>query len=326
MGQSHAIRDSRARLRMTQASLAKAAGMSLNTVKRAEAGLPVQDESIRSICAVLGLDVVDFPRSSPSDGPPPALQAAPAGANGPHAGPSTISEWALFKERCREWDPSPEVRLLIALGLVACLVLTLFIDRALTYLWGLSPSLSAPPPVIGWLDPGAVNFAFSRTMLFALMVFVSWSSVGMVVCDLTGKEHPLSDCDENSHGVPASCAACFLMLVPLEGNWGIFQQIALTLTGIVLGTESLSWTVGLFLLIGQIALLLRVARYCQPLFQGPPLAPLGLAMGFMLLAPANGFPLSQVIASVLVFACAAAMRHPSPWKGLSLRRVECQTS
>ncbi len=54
--QATAIQDGRARLKMSQEHLASAAGISARTVVRAESGFRVSGESLRGICAVLGLD------------------------------------------------------------------------------------------------------------------------------------------------------------------------------------------------------------------------------------------------------------------------------
>ena len=84
MAQGDIIRDSRTKQRMTQAMLAQAAGISSKTVVRAEAGAPLSDEVLRAICAVLGLEVTDFPPSIwamplavgyPTDTKHPALRA-----------------------------------------------------------------------------------------------------------------------------------------------------------------------------------------------------------------------------------------------------------
>ena len=53
---------------MTQAQLALASGVSQRTVRRAEAGQEISDESLRCICAVLGLDC-----SGPEPGTPGIL-------------------------------------------------------------------------------------------------------------------------------------------------------------------------------------------------------------------------------------------------------------
>ncbi len=53
----NALAEARRHLRMTQAHLAAAAGVSERTVRRAERGLPLTDEVARSLCAVLGVDV-----------------------------------------------------------------------------------------------------------------------------------------------------------------------------------------------------------------------------------------------------------------------------
>lgn len=64
-------------LRMTQAHLATAASVSRSTIRRAERGLPVSYENVRSMCAVLGLDIA---------------AAAVAGDRGSHAPAPGLSE------------------------------------------------------------------------------------------------------------------------------------------------------------------------------------------------------------------------------------------
>ena len=67
----HAARRAR---RMTQAQLANAAGVSPRTVRRMESGLDASDESLRCVCAVLGLDC-----GSAGARPVPPGEAGPAG-------------------------------------------------------------------------------------------------------------------------------------------------------------------------------------------------------------------------------------------------------
>ncbi len=50
---------------MTQEALAAAAGVSVPTVKRAEAGKPIQAETLRALCAVLDLDCRDLAGDAP---------------------------------------------------------------------------------------------------------------------------------------------------------------------------------------------------------------------------------------------------------------------
>ena len=72
MGRGAALAGARDRMVMTQEALAAAAGISVPTVKRAEAGRPVQAETLRALCAVLGLDCRDLVGAEPttSDGTP----------------------------------------------------------------------------------------------------------------------------------------------------------------------------------------------------------------------------------------------------------------
>ncbi len=74
MGGTNALREARDRIRMTQAHLAAAAGVSERTVIRAEQGKPVSAESERALCAVLGLHLSalagrkpGLPSSTPAD-------------------------------------------------------------------------------------------------------------------------------------------------------------------------------------------------------------------------------------------------------------------
>lgn len=62
------LRRARASARMTQRHLAAAAGVSERTVSRAERGDPVAAESVRALCAVLGLDAAALPAPK-EDGP-----------------------------------------------------------------------------------------------------------------------------------------------------------------------------------------------------------------------------------------------------------------
>ncbi len=59
----NALAGARQRQRMTQAHLARAAGVSERTVRRAERGAPLSDEVARSLCAVLGTDLSEVPRT-----------------------------------------------------------------------------------------------------------------------------------------------------------------------------------------------------------------------------------------------------------------------
>lgn len=47
-------------MRMTQAHLSEASGVSVRTIRRAERGAPLSDEVARSLCAVLGVDVSEL--------------------------------------------------------------------------------------------------------------------------------------------------------------------------------------------------------------------------------------------------------------------------
>lgn len=70
--QAAALKAGRARARMSQRHLAQAAGVSDRTVRRAEAGLPISDEVIRSLCAVLGIEArgLGAPASAPPEPEP----------------------------------------------------------------------------------------------------------------------------------------------------------------------------------------------------------------------------------------------------------------
>jgi transcriptional regulator with XRE-family HTH domain len=56
MDQASALRQARETARMSQAHLSTAAGVSKRTIIRAEQGLRIQDENLRCLCSVLGLN------------------------------------------------------------------------------------------------------------------------------------------------------------------------------------------------------------------------------------------------------------------------------
>jgi transcriptional regulator with XRE-family HTH domain len=106
--QATAIQDGRARLKMSQEHLASAAGISARTVVRAESGFRVSGESLRSICAVLGLDSASIaPVEAPEDGGIPS-EDVPAG---PQAIGESVSEAApeacAAGEACVQAGPTP---------------------------------------------------------------------------------------------------------------------------------------------------------------------------------------------------------------------------
>ncbi len=65
MDQATAIREGRARLKMSQEALAGASEVSVRTLIRAEQGQRVSGESLRSICAVIGVDAAGIEPSPP---------------------------------------------------------------------------------------------------------------------------------------------------------------------------------------------------------------------------------------------------------------------
>jgi len=69
--QADVLRQARKRARMTQAHLAQAAEISEKTVRRAEAGTPVSDETYRALCSVLGLGAQDAPSPEAMPSRPP---------------------------------------------------------------------------------------------------------------------------------------------------------------------------------------------------------------------------------------------------------------
>jgi transcriptional regulator with XRE-family HTH domain len=75
MEQYLAIRQAREAARMSQAHLAAAAGVSKRTIIRAEQGLRIQDENLRCLCSVLGLDARDIalPMADPEPLTPMAI-------------------------------------------------------------------------------------------------------------------------------------------------------------------------------------------------------------------------------------------------------------
>lgn len=84
--QAEAIREARARARMTQEHLARAAGVSEKTVRRAERNERISHENLRALCAVVGLDALSL--TAPNEavaggGDPEALSDSPPAAHAP---------------------------------------------------------------------------------------------------------------------------------------------------------------------------------------------------------------------------------------------------
>jgi len=84
---SSILRRARASARMTQRHLAAAAGVSERTVSRAERGDSVAAESVRALCAVLGLDAAALPA------PKEAGQDAGSGSEEGFSAPPSGSFW-----------------------------------------------------------------------------------------------------------------------------------------------------------------------------------------------------------------------------------------
>jgi transcriptional regulator with XRE-family HTH domain len=106
-------------LRMSQKLLAGAAQVSRSTVQRAERGLPISDENMRSLCAVLditlGLECVQTAPSPPSEqAEPPTVVASvpqplaecPATAPSTNSSPSDVDALPLpdHDEPLARWD------------------------------------------------------------------------------------------------------------------------------------------------------------------------------------------------------------------------------
>lgn len=87
MDQATAIKEGRARLRMSQEALAGAAEVSVRTLIRAEQGQRVSGESIRAICAVIGIDATDI--DVPAAEPVPPVVANGTSLTGEGGGPGT---------------------------------------------------------------------------------------------------------------------------------------------------------------------------------------------------------------------------------------------
>jgi transcriptional regulator with XRE-family HTH domain len=79
MDRAATISNARGAARMSQDHLAQAAGVSVRTVIRAEGGHPVSHESLRALCAVLGLEATDLDgnaAAADAGGHPGGLRAA----------------------------------------------------------------------------------------------------------------------------------------------------------------------------------------------------------------------------------------------------------
>ena len=73
--------------------------------------------------------------------------------------------------------------------------------------------------------------------------------------------------------------------------------------------QAVSWSAGLLLVVAQACLVVRLGRACGPIIHVPPLAPFGLGVAFFALAPAHGTEGVNVVAALLVVACAAGLRR-----------------
>ena len=83
MDQAEFLKKAREGRRMSQAHLAAAAGVSRRTVIRAEQGLEIQDETLRCLCSVLGVDACAVPaRSEPEPVTPTSVLRAVIERNG----------------------------------------------------------------------------------------------------------------------------------------------------------------------------------------------------------------------------------------------------
>lgn len=80
MEQAERIAAARGAARMSQEHLAKAAGVSVRTVIRAEGGHNISPESMRALCAVLDLDAGGIPQPVPEAASPEVVHAALARA------------------------------------------------------------------------------------------------------------------------------------------------------------------------------------------------------------------------------------------------------
>ena len=88
---------------MTQAHLAGAADVSLSTVQRAERGVPVSAESVRALCATLGLDL-----PAPLEADPPVVDAPVTGDARPttwRAVPFVAASCVMPVETWIHWKP-----------------------------------------------------------------------------------------------------------------------------------------------------------------------------------------------------------------------------
>ena len=109
--QAFAIQDGRARLKLSQEHLASAAGISARTVVRAESGFRVSGESLRNMCAVLGLDSGAIAPVKDDPGAAAAADEAPATPDGteadaePGGGPLGMAEATASMSVIRtRWD------------------------------------------------------------------------------------------------------------------------------------------------------------------------------------------------------------------------------
>ena len=287
MDQGTTVRAARAKLRMTQASVAAAAGVSVNTVKRAEAGHPVQDETIRNLCAVLGLHVASFPRT-----PHEAEEARP--------GP--VPDWPVS-------DTGPGLlarRDIQAVLPVAVATLPFALAWGIGRLSGAEPVVSASPEPFAWLTAVAVNQAFSEAMMLTLCLFAAASAVGFAVARARRRPHALDASGAGVDWTPIAYMACLLVLLPAFDGWGVLQWLVMMPAGYLGDGNRISWTGGILLVIAQAYAVARLARFCAPLVRVPALVPCALAVSFVEFVPEAD--VARGIGVALAIVCAAAMR------------------
>lgn len=297
MDQGSMVRAARGRLRMTQAALASAAGVSINTVKRAESGLPVQDETIRGICAVLDMDVASFPRIEPVGARPPATE----GRDNPDMAVSADAErrpmpwfggWAPRDNLVR---PTFFAGLAILIGIVP-------VASAASRLLSLQPAVAPPPAMFSWLDPADVNFRFLSLTLFTLMIFSGYGIVrGLIESQDADIAHDM-DTEADQARVALACCSIFWLFTPLFDHWSVIQYIAM-MAVVPPGGAKISWLAGWPLIAVQVYLFCVLAKLCGSFLRAPPVWPFAMMVALGTFAHTSGGTPVELVTGALVVGC-----------------------